>query len=324
MARPKVFVTCHIAQEAVEWLRRDTDVTLWPDDFPPPPEALLREVANVQGILCDVSDLIDRQVLDEATELRVVSNLATGTDNIDVAEATRRGIPVGHTPGVLTETCADLAFALLMAAARRIVEADRWVRQGRWRTSWLPDLFLGADIHGATLGIVGMGSIGLAIARRAQGFGMDILYYSRTRRRDDEEQLKLSYTPELETLLHQSDFVSLHVPLTQETYHLIGERELAQMKPSAILVNTARGRVVDQAALERALRDGVIAAAALDVTEEEPIRPDDPLLSLDNCIITPHIGSASVATRTRMALLAADNLLAGLKGKPLPHSVNQG
>ena len=324
MARPKVFVTCHIAQEAVEWLRRDTDVTLWPDDFPPPPEALLREVANVQGILCDVSDLIDRQVLDEASELRVVSNLATGTDNIDVAEATRRGIPVGHTPGVLTETCADLAFALLMAAARRIVEADRWVRQGRWRTSWLPDLFLGADIHGATLGIVGMGSIGLAIARRAQGFGMDILYYSRTRRRDDEEQLKLSYTPELETLLHQSDFVSLHVPLTQETYHLIGERELAQMKPSAILVNTARGRVVDQAALERALRDGVIAAAALDVTEEEPIRPDDPLLSLDNCIITPHIGSASVATRTRMALLAADNLLAGLKGKPLPHSVNQG
>jgi glyoxylate reductase len=238
-----------------------------------------------------------------------------------VPACTRRGIPVGNTPGALTETTADLAWALLMAAGRRVAEGDRYVRAGRWRT-WGPQLLLGGDIHGATLGIVGFGRIGQAVARRAGGFGMTTLYWSRTRAHPGAERELGATFVELDELLARSDFVSLHVSLNDETRHLIDAAALARMKQSAVLVNTARGPVVDQAALAEALREGTIAAAGLDVTDPEPMAPDDPLLQLDNCLVVPHIASASHATRGKMAEMAAANLLAGLRGERLPNPVN--
>lgn len=253
-------------------------------------------------------------------KLKVISNCAVGYDNIDVKAATERGIIVGNTPGVLTETTADLAFALLMATARRMPEATRFVRAGKWKT-WGLTLLLGRDIYEATLGIVGMGRIGTAVAKRAVGFGMKILYYDVVRREELEEELGLTFT-NLERLPKESDFVTLHVPLAKVTHHLIGRNELEMMKPTAILVNTSRGAIVDQGALYEALKSGQIAAAGLDVTDPEPISPDDPLLSLDNCVVLPHIGSASIATRTKMATMAAENLIAGLKGEMPPHPVN--
>ncbi len=249
-----------------------------------------------------------------------MSNYAVGFDNIDVAACARRGVAVGNTPGVLTDTTADLAWALLMAAARRLTEGDRYVRDGRWKT-WGPLLLLGPDVHGATIGIVGFGRIGQAVARRAQGFGMEILYHD-VQPVPDEVTMPLgaTYLP-LEALLPRSDFVSLHVNLSELTRHLMNATTLALMKPTAILVNTSRGPVVDQRALADALRDGTIAAAALDVTDPEPISMDDPLVGLDNCLIVPHIASASRATRGRMAAMAAANLLAGVRGQPLPTPV---
>jgi glyoxylate reductase len=258
--------------------------------------------------------------MDAAPKLKVISNMAVGYDNIDVEEATRRGIIVGNTPGVLTDTTADFAFALLMATARRIPEACRYVHAGRWKT-WGPKLFLGWDIHGATLGLVGLGRIGSGVARRATGFGMRILYYDVVRREDLEEELGLEFV-DFEMLLEQSDFVSLHVPLTTETYYLISTEQFRVMKPTAILINTSRGPIVDPQALYEALKSGQIAACGLDVTEPEPIPRDDPLLTLDNCVIVPHIASASIATRTKMAAMAAENLIAGLKGEMPPHPVN--
>jgi lactate dehydrogenase-like 2-hydroxyacid dehydrogenase len=246
--------------------------------------------------------------------------MAVGYDNIDVPEATRHGIPVGITPGVLNETSADFAFALLMAAARRVVEADRYTRQGRWKT-WGSQVLLGQDIHHTTLGIIGLGRIGAEIAKRARGFDMAVLYHNRTRRPDLEGSLGVQYAT-LSGLLSRSDFVSVHVPLTVETRHLVGSKEFVMMKPSAVFVNTSRGAVVDQRALYEALRDRKIFAAAIDVTETEPIAPDDPLLTLDNVIIAPHIASASVPTRRKMALMAAENLLVGLRGEVPPHCVN--
>jgi glyoxylate reductase len=273
-------------------------------------------------VLTLLTDRVDDQLLDAAgASLRVVSNYAVGFDNVDVPACTRRSIPVGNTPGVLTETTADLAWALLMAAGRRVAEGDRYVRAGRWRT-WGPQLLLGGDVHGATLGIVGFGRIGQALARRAAGFGMTVLYWSRTRAEPDMERGLGATFVELEDLLERSDFVTLHVSLNEETRHLIDAAALARMKPSAVLVNTARGPVVDQAALAEALRDGTIAAAALDVTDPEPIAADDPLLELDNCLVVPHIASASYATRGKMAEMAAANLLAGLRGERLPNPVN--
>jgi lactate dehydrogenase-like 2-hydroxyacid dehydrogenase len=251
----------------------------------------------------------------------VVSNFGVGYDNIDVPACTRRGIPVGNTPGVLTETTADLAWALILAAARRVVEGDRAVRAGEWRT-WGPVLLLGRDVNGATLGIVGFGRIGQAVARRAAGFGMRVLYHARNRVAEDvEREMGATWLP-LADLLAQSDFVSLNVSLTAETRHLIDAAALRSMKPSAILVNTARGPVVDTDALVDALRTGVIRAAALDVTDPEPLPADHPLVALDNCIVVPHIASATEATRGRMAAMAAANLLAGVRGERLPTPVN--
>ncbi|MDQ6795611.1 MAG: D-glycerate dehydrogenase [Chloroflexota bacterium] len=320
--RPKVFVARLIPEEGLAKVTEATDATVWPDELPPPRDKLLAAVEGCDGVLTLLTDRVDAEFLDRAGPgLKVVSNYAVGFDNVDVPECTRRGIPVGNTPGVLTETTADLAFALLMAAARRLPEADRYVRAGKWRT-WGPMLLLGPDVHGATIGIVGFGRIGQALARRAAGFGMRILYHDVNRLPDDvTKPLGAVYTP-LEELLASSDFVSLHVNLTPETRHLIDAAALRRMKKTAVLVNTSRGPVVDGRALFDALRDGEIFAAGLDVTDPEPLPPDDPLLTLDNCLVVPHIASASRATRAKMAEMAAANLLAGLRGERLPTPVN--
>jgi glyoxylate reductase len=319
---PKVFVARLIPEEGLRQVTEATDATVWPDELPPPREKLLTAVEGCDGVLTLLTDRVDTEFLDRAgSGLKVVSNYAVGFDNVDVPECTRRGIPVGNTPGVLTETTADLAFALLMAAARRLPEGDRYVRAGKWRT-WGPMLLLGPDVHGATMGLVGFGRIGQALARRAAGFGMRILYHDVNRLPDNvTEPLGATYTP-LEDLLASSDFVSLHVNLTTETHHLINAAALRRMKKSAVLVNTSRGPVVDGHALFEALRDGEIFAAGLDVTDPEPLPADDPLLTLDNCLVVPHIASASRATRAKMAEMAAANLLAGLRGERLPTPVN--
>lgn len=319
--KPKVFVTRMVPEPGLEVLRQHAEVEIWPGEEPPPYEVLRAKAAEVDGLFTMVTDRVDRALLEAAPRLKVVSNMAVGYDNIDVEAATARGVAVCNTPGVLTDTTADFAFGLLMAVARRIVEGDKFVRAGRWKT-WGPMAFLGYDIHGATLGIVGLGRIGLGVAERAQGFRMRVLYYDPIRRPEEEARLGLEYVERLEDLLPRCDFVSIHVPLTRETYHLFGEAQLRLMKPTAILVNTARGPIVDPQALYRALKEGWIAGAGLDVTEPEPIPPDDPLLTLDNVVITPHIASASHATRTRMAVLAAENLVAVLSGGQPKHCVN--
>jgi lactate dehydrogenase-like 2-hydroxyacid dehydrogenase len=301
-------------------LRPSCDLELWDDDLPVPREVLLEKVANSDGLYCLLTERIDDELLAAAPDLKVVSNMAVGYDNIDVAACTARGIPVGNTPGVLTETTADLTWALLMAAARRIVEGVDYVREDRWKT-WGPLLLLGPDVYGATLGIVGMGRIGKAVARRARGFNMRILYHD-CRAVDTVDEDLDAICVDLEELLTESDFVTLHVSLTPDTYHMIGAEELRRMKPTAVLINAARGGVVDPDALTEALRSGQIAYAALDVTEPEPLPAGHALVKLPNCIVVPHIGSASVAARTKMATMAAENLLAGLRGERLPNCVN--
>jgi glyoxylate reductase len=319
--RPRVFVSRIMPEEGLEAVRAACEMDLWDGDLPPPRDELLRRVAGTDGVLTLLTDRVDDEFLDAAGPgLRVVSNYAVGYDNIDVPACARRGISVGNTPGVLTDTTADLAWALLMAAARRLPEGDRYVRAGEWKT-WGPLLLLGPDVHGATIGIVGFGRIGQAVARRAQGFGMEILYHDVQPLPDDvTAPFGATYLP-LEALLARSDFVSLHVNLSDQTRHLINAETLAWMKPTAVLVNTSRGPVIDQTALAAALQDGTIWAAALDVTDPEPIAMDDPLVGLDNCLIVPHIASASRATRGRMAAMAAANLVAGVRGEPLPTEV---
>lgn len=317
----KVYVTRPIAEEALAALRGEVEVELWPEpEAPPPHDVIVEQAGRADGLLCLLTDRIDAAVLSAGEQLRVISNCAVGYDNVDVAAATARGILVCNTPGVLTETTADLAWALLMSAARRTVEGDGYLRAGKWQ-SWSPQLLLGQDVYGATLGIVGLGRIGEAVARRGKGFGMRLLYTDVARKPEVERELDLEYV-DLETLLRTADFVSLHTPLNDDTLHLIGAEEFALMKPTAILVNTARGPIVDQGALAEALREREIFAAGLDVFEAEPIPLDDPLLALENVVLLPHIGSASVATRTRMAKMAVENLLAGLHGQPPPHPVN--
>lgn len=318
--RPLVFVTRRIPEEGLTLVRQACEVRLWEGELPPPKDVLLREVPACDGLLCLLTDPIDAEVIAAGTRLRVISQMAVGVDNIDLEAATARGIPVGHTPGVLTEATADFTFALLMAAARRIPEGVDYVRAGKWRT-WEPMGLLGVDVWGATLGIVGMGRIGTAVARRARGFAMRVLYYDPNRRPELEAELGVEYA-ELDDLLAQADFVTLHCPLTPQTRHLINEAALRRMKPTAILINAARGPVVDTDALLRALSEGWIRAAALDVTDPEPLPPDHPLLSLPNCIVVPHIASATVSTRNRMARMAAENLLAGLRGERLPYCAN--
>jgi lactate dehydrogenase-like 2-hydroxyacid dehydrogenase len=321
-ARPRVFVARMIPEAGLRPILQAFDATVWEGDAPPPRDELLRAVAGCDGVLTMLTDRVDDAFLDAAGPgLRVVSNMAVGFDNIDVPACTRRRIPVGNTPGVLTETTADLAWALILAAARRLPEGERFVHSGAWRT-WSPIHQLGVDVHGATLGIVGFGRIGQAVARRATGFGMPVLYASRSRVDPAiEAGLNATWVP-LDELLGRADFVTLHVDLNPSTRRLIDAAALRRMKPTAILVNTTRGPVVDPAALHAALRDGVIRAAALDVTDPEPIPAGDPLLALDNCLIVPHVGSATEATRGKMAAMAAANLLAGVRGERLPTVVN--
>ena len=318
--RPAVLVTRVPPGAAVARLAEVAEVSVWEEDRPMPAAELLRRVAGVAGLYSMLTDTIDGDLLEAAPRLIAISSMAVGVDNIDLAACTARSIPVGHTPEVLTETTADTAFLLMMVAARRIVEGVDYVRAGRWRI-WEPDLLLGADVHGAVLGIVGLGRIGRAVARRAAGFGMRVVYHNRTPDPEAEAELGVTYR-ELDDLLAEADHVVLLTPLTPATHHLMDAARLATMKPTATLVNAARGGLVDPAALYRALRDGTIAAAALDVTEPEPIPADDPLLTLDNCVVIPHLGSSSRATREAMADLAADNLLAALRGERMPAVAN--
>lgn len=320
MAKWKVFVTRIIPEAGLKLVLENCDAEVWQEETPPPREVLIEKIRDCEGVLTLLSDKIDGEVMDSAPKLRVISNYAVGYDNIDVAEATKRGIMVTNTPGVLTETTADLAFALILATARRIVEADKYTRKGLWKT-WGPMLLLGRDVHGATLGIIGLGRIGQAVARRAKGFNMRIIYYGLRRNEEAERELGAEFR-DLHSLLREADIITIHTPLTKETYHMIGEKELSLMKPTAILVNTARGAVVDQKALYRALKEKRIFGAGLDVYEKEPIDKDDPLIELDNVVLLPHIGSASVETRTKMAIMAAENLLAGLRGEIPQNLVN--
>jgi glyoxylate reductase len=305
----RCFVTRQLPGPALDRLAAAHEVEIWPERSPPTPEQLLEKGASAEGLLSLLTDRLDADTIEHLPELRVISNYAVGYDNVDLQAAARHGIRVGNTPDVLTDATADLTFTLLLAAARRLPEALDAARSGQW-IGWEPASFLGAKVYGQTIGLVGFGRIGQAVARRAEGFGMRIL---RTRSKD---------TPQaLDELLGESDFVSLHTPLTAATQHLIGEAALNRMKPTAVLINTARGGIVDQQALIRALREGQIAAAALDVTDPEPPARNDPLLEAPNLVLTPHIGSATRAARERMADLAVDNLLAGLEGEPMPHEV---
>ena len=320
MGKPRVYVTRLIPEQGLKLIRDVCDATIWEDELPPPREVILRETHDADGLLSLLTDKVDGELMDTCPNLRVVSNMAVGFDNIDVPAATERGILAGNTPGVLTETTADFAFTLLMSAARRIVEGVDYVRAGQWRT-WGPMLLMGQDVHHATLGLVGLGRIGLEMAKRARGFDMRVLYYDVFRREDLEQSMGITYAP-LDDVLARADFVSVHTPLTPETRHLLNRERFAQMKPSAVLINTACGPIVETDALVEALRSGQIAYAALDVTEPEPLPADHPLVSLPNCIVVPHIASASAATRGQMAEIAARNLIAGLKGEPLPAGLN--
>ena len=300
-------VTRRLPGPALGRLASAHDVEVWPERLPPTPAELLGHAKNAEGLLTLLTDQVDAALIDACPRLRAVSNYAVGVDNIDLDAATRRGIPVGNTPDVLTETTADLTFTLMLAAARKLSEAIRAVGEGDWLT-WEPAKYLGADVHGGTLGIIGRGRIGRAVARRAAGFEMRVLSVGRE--------------GDVGAMLREADFVSLHVPLTPETAKLIDANALKKMRPTAILINTARGGIVDQAALKEALEQGTIAGAALDVTDPEPLPQGDPLLEAPNLIVTPHIGSATHTAREQMAELAVDNLLAGLEGRPMPHQAN--
>ncbi len=319
--KPKVYVTRKIEASALDSLRKVCDTVVHDGEEAPSYEELVRNVRDKDGLLCLVGDRVDKGLFDAAPYVKVVSTMSVGYEHIDVAEATRRGVYVGYTPGVLTEATADLAFALLLCAARRLGEAERFVRAEKWR-NWSPSLMVGHSVSGKTIGIIGMGRIGKAVAQRAGGFGMKILYTdSRRLPPEEEDRLQVTFRA-LEDLLWDSNFVTIHVPLTDETRHLINEERLRRMKTDAILINTSRGPTVDERALARALKDGWIGAAGLDVYEKEPLDPASPLLRLENVVLLPHIGSATAETRRMMAEIAVRNLLAVLAGEEPPSLLN--
>jgi glyoxylate reductase len=323
MNKPKVYVTRELPERGLRIIKERFDAEVWPEYAPPPKSVIIEKAAKVDALTTLLSDKIDAEVFDAAPNLEIVAQLAVGFDNVDVKEATKRGVYVTNTPGVLTETTADFAWTLLMAAARRVVEADKYVRTGKWRVGWHPMMFQGRDIYGATLGIVGLGRIGSSIAKRAKGFDMKVLYHDVVRRQDLEKDLGIEYT-EIDALLQEADFVTLNVPLLKETHHLMDEKRLKLMKKTAILVNNARGPVVDEKALYKALKEGWIAGAGLDVFEQEPTPTSNPLLTLDNVVVAPHISSASFETRSKMAEMVAENLIAFFEGKAPPNLVNKG
>jgi glyoxylate reductase len=319
--RPKIYITRKIPEEALSMLNEACEVRMWNEkDVPVPRWILETEISDIDGIYTLLTETIDEALLNKAPKLKVISNMAVGYNNIDVTAATKKGIMVTNTPGVLTETTADLTFALLMATARRLEEGTKFLRSGEWKT-WSPMLLTGQDIHGATLGIIGLGRIGEAVARRAKGFNMNILYHNRSRKIEIEEELGLTYVDFI-TLLKESDFVCILTPYNSETHHLIDQEELTLMKGTAVLINTARGGIVNEEALYHALKNKSIWAAGLDVFEQEPVPTSHPLLSLPNVTVLPHIGSASIQTRKEMAILAANNLLQALHEKTPIHLVN--
>lgn len=315
----KVLVTRQLPQPAIDLLKQHFEVDLYTEDRVIPRDELLRRVEDKDGLLCLLTDNIDAEVMNKAKNLKIIANYAVGYNNIDVNEATKRKIPVTNTPGVLTETTADLAFALLMSIARRIVESDKYLREGKFK-GWSPMLFLGSDVYGKTLGIIGFGRIGQAVAKRALGFDMKVLYYDTVHAPVEVEQKYNATFKPLDELLKESDYISIHVPLVKETYHLISDREFSLMKPTAYLINTSRGPVVDEKALVRALKEKKIAGAALDVFENEPeVEPE--LIDMPNTVLVPHIGSATVETRTKMALMAAENIIAVLVYNKIPPNI---
>jgi len=321
MPKPKVYVTREMPERGLNIIKEKFDTEVWPEYSPPPKKVIIEKAAEIDALVPLLSDKIDAEVYNAAPKLKIVAQMAVGFDNIDVQEATKRGIYVTNTPGVLTETTADFAWALLMAVARRVVEGDKYVRTGQWKVGWHPMMLQGRDVYGATLGIVGLGRIGCAIAKRAKGFDMKVLYHDVVRRQDFEKEYGIQFT-DVETLFKTSDFITVNVPLLKETYHLVDEKKLKMMKKTAYIVNNARGPVVDEKALYKALKEGWIAGAGLDVFEQEPTAMDNPLLKLDNIVVAPHISSASYETRSRMAEMVAENLVAFFEGKTPPNLVN--
>lgn len=321
LARPKVFVTRRRVPDAIALLSEHFDVEVWGRPSPPPKAVLMKKAAVCQAMLTEVDDVVDRDVLAAAKALRVVANRGVGLDHVDVAEATRLGIAVTNTPGLLAESCADMAFALILAVARRIAYADRRVRTGKWK-AFDQTPYLGTDVHGKTLGIVGLGQIGTMVAKRAIGFEMRVLYHSRRRKQEEEDRYGVEWSYGLDPLLATADYITLHVPLKPETRGLIGKRALGLVQPTAVLVNCSRGPIVDTEALTQALAEGKLAGAAMDVTDPEPLPRDHPLLKMDNVVVTPHISSASAATFRAMGMLAARNIVAALNGEPMPSCVN--
>jgi glyoxylate reductase len=321
--RPKICMSSIVPSPAREQIAEQCDIEFYEGDAPSTFEGIMSRIGGKDGLVCLVGDRISKEIMEAAgPTLKVISTASVGFEHIDAAEATRRGIYVGYTPGVLTEATADLAFALLLGAARRLAEADRYVRTGQWKVAWSPTAFLGASVYGRSIGIIGMGRIGKAMARRAKGFGMLLLYTDRVRLTPPEEaDLGLEFRS-LEGLLADADFVSIHAPSTKETYHLMNEDRLRLMRPGAVLINTSRGPLVDEAALALVLSEGRIGGAGLDVYEKEPIEGGSPLLGLDNVTLAPHIGSATRESREKMGEAAAINLLNVLRGKPPAYWLN--
>ncbi len=321
MNKLKLYITREIINPMYEQLAEYYEIEVNKSNKPLSVDELKDKIKDKDALISMLSDPLGREVLSAAKKLRIISQYAVGYDNIDLEYANKRGITVTNTPDVLTETTADITWALILSVSRRICEADRYVKNGLWTEGWGPKLLLGRDVYGKILGIIGFGRIGQAVARRAVGFNMRILYYSRNRRIDLENELKAEYV-DLDTLLKESDYITIHTPLTGQTYHLLGEREFKMMKKTAYLINTSRGKVIDEKALIKALNEGWISGAGLDVFHNEPIEIDNPLLKMDNVVLTPHIGSASIETRTRMAEVVAQNLIAFAKGLNPPNMVN--
>ena len=315
----KVFVSHQLPGDRIHDLSRYCELNVWMGPGLLSVENLHEELRGCHGLICMLTDRVDAPLLAAMPDLEFVSSMSVGVDHVDVAALSARNIPLGNTPGVLVDTTADTAFALMLAAARRVVEADHFVRQGNWtqENAWAPDFFTGKDVSGATMGIIGLGQIGQAMARRAAGFGMEVLAWNRTPR-----EVPGVESVSMEELLKRSDFVSLHVALAQETRHLMNAERIAMMKSDAVLINTARGGIVDEGALAVALGNGHLAAAGIDVFENEPVSPDNPLLSHANVVVAPHIGSATTLTRGKMADMAVENAIAALQGRPMVHCVN--
>jgi len=321
MPKPKIYVTRELPERGLNIIKKHFDAEVWPEYAPPPKNVIIEKAKNVDALASLLSDKIDAEVFNAAPKLKIVSQLAVGFDNIDIAEATKRGIYVTNTPEVLTDTTADFAWALLMAVARRVAEADRYVRGGKWKVGWHPNMLAGRDVFNATIGVVGAGRIGYAVAKRATGFNMKILFYDVIPRPEIEKDLNAKKV-DLDTLLKESDYVSIHVPLMKETHHLINAEKLRLMKKTAYLINNSRGPVVDEKALYEALKEGRIAGAGLDVFEQEPTPMDNPLLKLENVVVAPHISSASLETRSKMSEMVADNLVSFFEGRKPPNLVN--